>query len=199
MVLLLLYSVSSEKLINHPVQINLILILDFFKISANLKEIERKGWMDKLGITNPESVADHTFSMAIIGMVISDLQKYDTEKILKMILIHDLAESLTGDFTPEQKTKEEKIILENNVFEKIVINLPKKLKDQYWELWVEYVKNESMEANFVHQIDKLEMALQANRYSKKNIPEKSLKPFFESAKNEIKNSNLLTLFNQLEK
>lgn len=174
------------------------MILDFFKISANLKEIERKGWIDKLGIPNPESVADHTFSMAIIGMVISDLQKYDTEKILKMVLLHDLAESLTGDFTPEQKPKEEKIILENNVFEKIVNNLPINLRDQYWALWTEFVKNESREANLVHQIDKLEMALQANRYSKKNIPVDRLKPFFESAKDEINDSNLITLFEQLK-
>ena len=75
--------------------------------------VQRQGWIDELSIKNSESVADHTYSMAIIGMVLSDSQKYNTEKILKMILIHDLAESITGDFTPEQKSKEEKTILEN--------------------------------------------------------------------------------------
>ena len=56
-------------------------ILDFFKTAVNLKNISRQGWIDKLSIEHPESVADHSYSMAIMGMVISDLEKYDTEKI----------------------------------------------------------------------------------------------------------------------
>ena len=76
--------------------------IDFFKTAANLKKIKRQGWIDKLSINNPESVADHTFSMAIMGMVLSDIEQCNSEKILKMILLHDLAESIIGDFTPEQ-------------------------------------------------------------------------------------------------
>jgi putative hydrolase of HD superfamily len=87
--------------------------LDFFKIAANLKTVKRQGWIDKLSIHNPESVADHTFSMAILGMVLSDSKEYDTEKILKMILLHDLSESVTGDFTPEQISKSEKFRKQN--------------------------------------------------------------------------------------
>ena len=188
-----------EKLIKHTHIVKFILILDFFKTAANLKEIQRQGWIDKLDMKNPESVADHTFSMAIIGMVLSDSKNYDTEKILKMILIHDLAESVTGDFTPEQKPKQEKINLENNVFEQIIKNIPSNLKEQYLSLWREYLKNESKEAIFVHQIDKLEMALQAEMYLQKNFPEKNLKPFFDSAKKEITDPNLLTLLDQLNK
>ncbi len=188
-----------EKLIKHSPIVKLILILDFFKTASNLKEIQRQGWVDKLGMTNPESVADHTFAMAIMGMVLSDSKNYDTEKILKMILLHDLAESVTGDLTPEQKPKHEKINLENNAFEKIIKNLPSNLEEQYVSLWNEYLKNESTEAIFVHQIDKLEMALQAEIYSQKNFPEKNVKPFFDSAKKEITDPNLLTLLNQLTK
>ena len=62
------------------------MIEDFFQRAANLKNISRQGWIDKLSINNPESVADHTFSMAVIGMVISDLENLNSEKILKMIL-----------------------------------------------------------------------------------------------------------------
>jgi len=173
------------------------LILDFLKIAANLKTVLRQGWIDKLSIKNPESVADHTYSMAIIGMVLSDSQKYNTEKILKMVLLHDLAESITGDFTPEQKSKEEKIILENNTIEKIFTHLPENLQNQYLHLWKEYQKNDSKEANFVHQIDKLEMALQAKIYSNQNNSFKDFLPFFDSAQKEIDNPILLKLFKQL--
>ena len=171
--------------------------MDFLAIAAHLKAVPRQGWIEKLSIKNPESVADHTFSMAIIGMSLSDSQNYNTEKILKMILLHDLAESITGDFTPQQKSEHEKFILENNAFDKILNYLPENLRKQYFSIWEEYQKNDSKEANFVHQIDKLEMALQAKIYSKQIKLTDDLKPFFDSAKREIKDPNLLKLFNQI--
>ena len=186
-----------ERLINHIKTCKVILILDFLTIAAKLKTIPRQGWIEKLSIKNPESVADHTFSMAIIGMVLSDSQKYNTERILKMILLHDLAESITGDFTPEQKSKQEKVILENNTFDKILKQLPENLREQYFSLWQEYQKNDSKEANFVHQIDKLEMALQAKIYSKQIKSYEDLIPFFDSAQREIQDPSLLKLFNQI--
>ena len=67
-------------------------------------------------LMNPESVADHSYSMAIMGMVISDLKHYNFEKMLKMILLHDLAESKIGDYTPGQISKIEKYELENKAF-----------------------------------------------------------------------------------
>ncbi len=84
------------------------MILDFFKTAANLKKISRQGWIDNLSLNNPESVADHSYSMAMIGMVISDLQNYNSEKILRMILLHDLAESKIGDYTPQQLDREKR-------------------------------------------------------------------------------------------
>ena len=173
------------------------MILDFLNIAANLKIIPRQGWIDKLSMNNPESVADHTYSMAIIGMILSDSQKNNTEKILKMILLHDLAESVTGDFTPEQKSKKEKTILENKTIKNIVTHLPENMQKQYLDLWNEYQKNDSKEANLVHQIDKLEMAIQAKIYSKQNYSIQELSTFFDSAQKEIRDPNVLKLFNQL--
>ncbi len=184
-------------MINHTNNKKLILILDFLNIAANLKTIPRQGWIDKLAIKNPESVADHTYSMAIIGMILSDSQEYNTQKILKMILLHDLAESITGDFTPKQKSKDEKLILENKTMENIMSHLPENLQKQYLVIWDEYQKNDSKEANFVHQIDKLEMALQAKIYSEEKYSVQELSPFFDSAKKGITDSNILKLFNQL--
>ena len=68
-----------EILISHINNYKIILILDFLNITANLKTISRQGWIDKLSITNPESVADHTYSMAIIGMILSDLKNHNTQ------------------------------------------------------------------------------------------------------------------------
>lgn len=173
------------------------MILDFFKTAVNLKKIQRKGWMDKLAINNPESVADHSYTMAIMGMIISDLENYDTEKIIKMILIHDLAESEIGDYTPGQILFEKKNDLENKTFLKILENLPDLIKSKYLSIWKEYQENNSPESKIVHQLDKLEMALQAKTYENEGHPKEKLESFFESAKNEISHPKLKELFRNI--
>ena len=173
------------------------MILDFFKTAVNLKNIARQGWIDKLSIENPESVADHSYSMAIMGMVISDLENYDSEKILKMILLHDLAESKIGDYTPNQISKENKVKIENNAYDEIISTLPNTIKLQYGEIWEEYQKQESPESKIVYQIDKLEMVLQAKMYQKKGAPTEAVVSFFKSAESEIIHPKLKEIFTKI--
>ena len=175
------------------------MILDFFKTAANLKKISRQGWINKLSLDNPESVADHSYSMAIMGMVISDLEDYNSEKIIKMVLLHDLSESKIGDHTPKQLNKEKKNELENNAFNEIIKNLPDVIKSQYLQIWQEYQENTSPESKLVHQIDKLEMALQAKIYKKDGHSQEKLESFFESAKIDITDPKLKELFTKIIK
>jgi len=175
------------------------MILDFFKTAANLKKISRQGWIDKLTLDNPESVADHSYSMAVMSMVISDLENYNFEKILKMVLLHDLAESKIGDHTPEQLSKKEKNKLENNAFNEIIKDLPDLIKSQYLQIWQEYQKNSSPESKIVHQIDRLEMALQAKIYENDGYSQEKLESFFESAKTDITDPKLKELFTKIIK
>jgi len=173
------------------------MILDFFKTAANLKNISRQGWIDKLSLDSPESVADHSYSMAIMSMVISDLENYNSEKILKMVLLHDLAESKIGDYTPDQISKEKKKELENKAFFEIVRNLPDRVRIQYLKIWEEYQENNSPESKIVHQIDRLEMVLQAKLYQKEGHPKEKLYSFFESAKIDIVHPKLKELFRKI--
>ena len=173
------------------------MILDFFKTAANLKNISRQGWIDKLSLESPESVADHSYSMAIMSMVISDLENYNSEKILKMVLLHDLAESKIGDYTPDQISKEKKKELENEAFFEIVRNLPDSVRTQYLKIWQEYQENNSPESKIVHQIDRLEMVLQAKLYQKEGHPKEKLYSFFESAKMDIVHPKLKELFRKI--
>jgi len=173
------------------------MVLDFFKIALNLKNISRQGWIDKLAIDNPESVAEHTYLMAIIGMVISDLENYNSEKILKMILLHDLAESKIGDYVPGQINQDDKRKLENNAFNQITRQLPEIIKLQYLEIWNEYQENKSPESKIVHQIDTLEMALQAKDYQNKGHSFEKLESFFNSAKDRIVNPRLKEIFTKI--
>ena len=177
--------------------INNIMILDFFKSAINLKNISRQGWIDKLSLKHPESVADHSYSMAIMGMIISDLENYDSEKILKMILLHDLAESKIGDYTPGEIDADKKERIENNAFFEITAKLPITLKSQYDEIWTEYQNHATPESKIVHQIDKLEMALQAKTYQKQGAPKEKILPFLESARINITHPKLKEIFTKI--
>ena len=162
----------------------------FFQKVLELKNVPRQGWKEKLGINDPESVAEHSYSTTVISMILSDLEGLNSEKIIRMALLHDLAESVIGDITPDHITKNEKIRKENLAMKQILKKLPSKIAEPYFEIWNEYQKNTSQEANLIHDIDKLEMALQAKFYQDKGISKEKLQTFFNTAKKEIKNKNL---------
>ena len=67
--------------------------------------------------------------------------------------------------------------------------LPHDVQLSYQIIWKEYQNNESMEAVFVHQLDKLEMVLQAKIYEKDVKPEE-IQPFIVSAVDQIKDNDL---------
>ncbi len=173
------------------------MLSDFFKNTANLKNIPRQGWIEKLNIKNPESVADHTFNTAIISMVFSDLLDLDTSKVLKMTLLHDLAESVIGDLTPSMSDYANKAEIETRALKKILKPLSTKLQKDYTKIWIEYTENKTSEANLVHEADKLEMAVQAKLYQKKGIKKSNLAQFYNSADKGVKSTQMRKILSEL--
>ncbi len=173
------------------------MLFDFFNIVSELKKIPRKGWKEKLGLQNPESVADHSYITAVMAMIISDLNGLDTKKILKMSLLHDLAESITGDLMPEEISKKDKMELENQTISDIFAKLPENLADNYSKIWHEYQEGKSKEAELAHDVDRLEMALQARKYRSEGLPEDKLEIFFSSARKDIKSKEVLQLLDEI--
>ena len=165
----------------------------FFQKVLQLKNIPRQGWKNKLDIDDVESVADHSYSTAMMSMVLSDLEGLDTEKIIKMALLHDLAESVVGDITPDKIKGERKINIEN----KAMIQILENVSQQYIFLCNDFQKNSSKEANLLHEIDKLEMAFQAKFYLDEGISKEKLRSFFKTANNEIRNKQLRDILSSI--
>ena len=63
--------------------------VDFAENVSKLKRIARKGWVSQVGVEKPESVADHSFACAILAMCLGDLKGLDTEKLIRLALLHD--------------------------------------------------------------------------------------------------------------
>lgn len=173
------------------------MLVDLFNNIINLKNIQRKGWIDKLGVKHPESVADHSYSMTLMAMIISELQGLDTYKIVKMSLLHDLAESKIGDLTPGEISKEKKFKIENNEMNNILEMLPGELEKNYRDVWNEFVLAQSDESIFVHEMDKLEMVFQAKYYMNEGFSKEKIQQFIDTANKEINNKELKELVTKL--
>lgn len=143
-------------------------LLDFFLILGRLKLEKRTGWVLR-NVYNPESIADHQYRMAMISLSIQNDEK---QKIhcMKMSLVHDLAESLVGDITPEDSSGinvDDKHKLELEAIETIgelVAQYNLNLSKEISNLYNEYSEQKTEAAKFVKQLDKLDMILQAYEY-----------------------------------
>ena len=173
------------------------MLFDFFYLALELKKVQRKGWKSKVGIEYPESVADHSYGTAIMTMILSDMQNLDTEKILKMALLHDLAESIIGDFMPGEISKDNKKTVEDDTMKEILVKLPENIAPQYNNIWNEYSQASTKESILLHEIDKFEMAIQAVKYSSEGFSNEKLVAFIDSAKKEIKSKELVDILDTL--
>lgn len=156
-------------------------IINFAKELGKLKKIKRTGWKTR-GIKDPESIADHSFRTAVLGMLLSDLEGLDTEKVVRMLLLHDIQEAVSGDITSVEKEKmpDNGRSIEEDSIRKILSYLPEKLKEKYLSLWEEMENSKTREAKFCKDMDKLEMMIQLTEYEKEQ-PEREdiLKIFWE--------------------
>ena len=160
------------------------MISEFFFQIAGLKKLPRSGWKIKLGLVDSESVAEHSYMMSVMSMVLADMKSLNSEKVIKMSILHDWAESKIGDFMPNEIGYDKKSELENYAMTEILELLPQKIQSDYQDMWNEFLVSDTPEARLVHELDKLEMALQAKIYEKDIDPEK-IKPFIISAVEQI--------------
>jgi putative hydrolase of HD superfamily len=162
-------------------------ISSFLDHFYKLKEVKRTGWKTKLHLDDAESVAEHTLAMIVFALLFSEFNNYSlnrTIKIIKMILIHDLGESIIGDFAPKTIEFAKKKHLENIAINAIIAKIPwTAIKSNYYGLWKEFDENKTETSKIIHLIDKIEMAIQAKYYldNRKNIKKEDIMPFLESA------------------
>lgn len=116
-----------------------------------------------------ESVAEHTWRMALMGVLIEPLlkQRIDTARLLKMVIIHDLVEAEARDISAldvlrNPSIKAQKIEDERKAIE----NLRSSLKDtngqEIYDLFYEFENKETYESKIANALDKLEVQLQHN-------------------------------------
>lgn len=164
----------------------------------HLKQLFRQGWLQR-GIPHArcESVAEHTFGVAVLALFLADayFPALDVSKVLRLALLHDFGEIYAGDITPADGIERgEKQRLERHAVLQVLTKLPGGA--DYIALWDEYERGASPEAQFVRQIDRLEMALQASVYEHQELA--NLSEFFTSVEQALAAPALQSILRDLK-
>ena len=90
--------------------------------SEIIKHLPRTGWKRK-GVPEPETVASHSWQMALMALYLSqgNALEYDFDKVIKLCLCHDLAESKLGDITPIDAAYSSKAVRETAAMAEIAV------------------------------------------------------------------------------
>ncbi len=146
-----------------------------------LKRTVRTGWnlefpadhhlkLKARKVKDAESVADHSWSLAMFALAVAEPLNLDTLKIVWMALVHDVAELVTLDIVTATldeaeriRVESEKRVLEDAAMREIFLPMGKWGQHCY-ELWLEFEDQTSPEARVLKQLDKLEACIQSLLY-----------------------------------
>mmetsp|Transcript_35485 Transcript_35485/g.85874 ORF Transcript_35485/g.85874 Transcript_35485/m.85874 type:complete len:645 (+) Transcript_35485:140-2074(+) len=183
-------------------------MIDFLTMARGLKTTPRTGWVRQGAGPKIESVADHSWRITLMSMVSSSVlasssqPMFDTNRCIKMALVHDLAEAVVGDITPhcgvtDQDKHSQELAAITEMTRKLCLGTSTEsgttgvsppqntqlVGREILELWKEYEEGITPESNLVKDMDKLEMTLQALEYENDGKSEKPLDGFFDSTRN----------------
>ena len=140
-------------------------VVNYYVICNRLKNIIRTGWKAcNVKRERIESVAEHIFGVQMLAIAMKSEYQYDVDimKVIFMLAIHEIGETVIGDLTQFQISKEEKEKKEHEAVHKILGGLLD--GDQIEILFLEFDNHKTKEAIFAYQCDKLECDLQSKLY-----------------------------------
>jgi putative hydrolase of HD superfamily len=132
-----------------------------------LKAVQRK--VKPLGLDRYENSGEHSWQVSVLAMTMAKFadESVNIEKVLKMLLIHDICEIDAGDVlffddAGRAEAKEKELAAAERIFGM----LPEETGTEFLEIWKEFEDAETKEAKFAKAIDRLMPVLQ-NLYNGK--------------------------------
>lgn len=140
-------------------------VINYYVLCNKLKNVIRTGWKDwHVQSDRIESVAEHIFGVQMLALAMYSEYQYDIDimKVIFMLAVHELGETVIGDLTQFQISKEDKEKIEHEAVHKILLDLLD--GEQIEKLFLEFDSHSTKEAMFAYQCDKLECDLQSKLY-----------------------------------
>jgi putative hydrolase of HD superfamily len=158
------------------------------RLLLGLKRLKRTGWLDRGAPPDQvESVADHSYFTALIAWLSAlDRPDLDATRVLKLAMVHDLAEAIVGDLPPYSAEdlpdpgdpdavraffsvrhvrttgqRAAKRAAEAVAIDQIARLMPDRAGAEFLELLREYEARDTPESRFVKDVDTLEAYLES--------------------------------------
>jgi putative hydrolase of HD superfamily len=139
-------------------------ILDFSMQVNKLKFVKRYSELKKYNKKFKEDdSASHSWRVALMTLLLAEKvdKSLDIKKMLEIAIVHDLAETITGDIdalliengSVQKKDKQKN---EMKAMSQLLQNLPSDLQEKIMSIWEDYEYGKSEEAKFVKVLDKME-------------------------------------------
>ncbi len=133
--------------------------IKFLDIIEKMKCNTRHSWTSS---GRHESVAEHSFRLSVMAFILADeFPEYDMEHVLKLCLVHDFGEAVTGDIPSFEKTDADDKN-EDIAAKELVSGLPQELGNRIYSLLNEFYKQKTPESRLARSLDKLEAVIQHN-------------------------------------
>lgn len=138
-------------------------LLNLLDRSERLEALPRTGWLP-CGVQHPESIAAHSYQVSLLALWLAEEieEDVDIEEVLRMALLHDLAESLLTDLPAPVKMrlgKDHCTRVEVTAFEEISACRP------HWlNTFKAYQRHDTLEARIVKAADQIQMYHKALEY-----------------------------------
>ncbi|MBQ9085900.1 MAG: HD domain-containing protein [Clostridia bacterium] len=133
--------------------------IEFLNKIEKLKCNTRHSWTSS---GRQESVAEHSWRLAVMAMLCADeYPELNINKVVKMCLIHDFGEAITGDIPAFLKTAQNEVD-EDYAVVKLLSELPDDFSDELQALFDEMNTRETDEARLFKSLDNLEAVISHN-------------------------------------
>lgn len=181
---------------------NLEEIAKFLLTAGKLKALERSGWVRE-GMPNPETVAEHSWRVALLALVLAKHLGIDHHRLVEMALIHDFEEIETQDPVTQRGKKQlsnHDSQQERKIVGKILEGLPD--FEEIYSLWEAHIPEngpeKTRESDILYQLGKIATAWQALEYELGGADPRKLDEFWENAWVHVKEPNLKRLLKELK-
>lgn len=150
-----------------------------------LKRLDRTGWVLRGLPPGAESVASHSYGVALAAMLLADEcvgrgVRVNVERVLRLALLHDLAETRTGDMPRTMSayyTKDARKRAERAAFDDDMRGAGE--AGRYAALHEDYEERASLEARLVKAADVVDLLAQALAFERAGA--RGLAEFWEGA------------------
>ncbi len=144
-------------------------ILSLVRLAEQLKRTLRHSWLSD---GRKESVAEHTWRVSLMALLVAPHldEPVDAERLLKMVIIHDLVEAISGDIPAfELMRSSESRTTKRDQEEAAISTITEMLPDvngiEIYALWKEFESKNTLESKVANALDKLEAQIQHNEAS----------------------------------